>query len=102
MTLSTRTKRQLAVGIANQAAATELIAAIDAQGSGPAAVVTAFVSTTDLPVSACAGTTTPSATNVNAAIDTVTAATEARLDAIESKINSILTALKNASLMATS
>jgi hypothetical protein len=102
MTLSVDAKRRLTVAVANETAGAELAAAIDAQGSGPAAVVSAFGATTNLPAAACAGGASPSATNVNAAIDTVAAAAEARIDALESKVNDLLASLKAAALMATS
>lgn len=99
MSLSDSTKKRLAKAVTSKAAADEISAAIDSQGSGPAAVVAAIGVTTNLPASNCAGVATPSATNVNAAIDAVTAATEARLDVIEAKVDAILAALKAAALM---
>lgn len=102
MSLSASTKRRLVTAVTSQAAADELAAAIDAQGSGPAAVVAAFGTTTNLPAANCAGGSAPTATQVNAAIDAVATVAETRLDNLEAKVNAILTALKNAGLMATS
>ena len=132
MTLSTDAKRRLEVATASKAVGDEIAAAIDAGGSGPAAAVAAFGSTTNLTAlavtattfagAACAGGSTPTATQVNTAIDTATGLvktaldlkadnadcetlrteTEARLDAIETKINAVIAALKAASLMAKS
>lgn len=132
MSLSTEAKRRLIVALTNKAAGEEVAAAVDSQGSGPAAVVTAFGSTTNLTAlvvtattiaaAATAGGSAPTATQVNAAIDTATAAiktaldlkadnadaetlrtqVEGRLDALEAKIDLILANLKSASLMASS
>lgn len=130
MTLSTDAKRRLEVAVANSATGKELADAIDAGGSGPAAVVAAFGGTTNLTAlvvaaatftgSACAGGDTPTAAQVDTAIDAATAKVKAvvdvkadnadvetlrteaelRLDALETKVNAILAALKDASLMA--
>lgn len=100
MTLSADAKRRLVVAVASEPYGNELAAAIDAGGTGPAALVADFGGTANLPGAACAGAASPSAANVNAAIDTVTTANELRLDAIETKINAILAALKGADLMA--
>jgi hypothetical protein len=132
MTISVKAKARLAVAVTSKAIADELVAAIDAQGSGPAAVVTAFGTTTNLtPLvvsattfagAATAGASAPTATQVNTAIDAATALVktaldlkadnadsetlrtqvEARLDALESKVNDILLSLKAAALMASS
>ncbi len=100
MSLSVEAKRRLAVAVTSESVGTELAAAIDAQGSGPAARVAAFGTTTAIPAAACAGAATPTATQVNAAIDTAAAAAELRLDAIETKINTILSAMVTAGTMA--
>jgi len=99
MPLSTKVLRRLAVALGNKAAADAIAAAIDAQGSGPAAKVTAIGTTAALPAAACAGGATPAATDVNTAINTVTAAAEARLDGVEGKVDAIIAALKGANLM---
>ncbi len=102
MTISTNAQNRLEKAVTSKAVAAELVAAINAPGSGPAAVVTAFGTTAAIPAAACAGVDTPTATQVNAAIDAVAAAAEARLDAIEAKINALLASLKAASYVATS
>lgn len=102
MSLSSTLLRRLAVALGNTDAANAIGAAIDAQGSGPAGVVAAIPASTAIPAAACAGGATPSATNVNTAIDATHAVVEARLDAIEAKVNQILTSLKAANLMASS
>lgn len=102
MSLSSTVLRRLAVAMGNKAAADAIAAAIDSNGSGPAAVVAAFGATTNLPAAACDGDATPSATNVNAAIDAVAAVAETRLDAVEAKVNAILASLKSSGQMASS
>jgi hypothetical protein len=102
MTLSTDAVKRLKTAVTSNAVGAELAAAIDASGSGPAALVAALAASTNLPAAACAGAATPSATNVNAAIDTVSAVAETRLDNLEIKVNAILAALKAANLMASS
>lgn len=102
MSLSESTKHRLNVAVTSTAAGAELAAAIDATGSGPAAVVTAIGASTNIPAAACAGAATPTATQVNAAVDTCNAVIETRLDAIESKVNSLIAALKGAGIMASS
>lgn len=90
MALSAKAKRRLEVAMARRAEALEVIAAIEA-GANPQAAVVAAITSTNL--------TGVDGTGSNAA---PLAGTETRLDAIESKINAILTALKNAGLMASS
>lgn len=89
MALSKNTKKRIEVALARRAEANELIAAVEAGANAQAATVAAFGATTNL--------TGVDGTGNNAA-DLAT--TEARLDAIESKINAILAALKAAGLMA--
>lgn len=102
MSLSTEAKRRLNKAVSSASVGKEIASAIDAEGSGPAALVASFGSTTNLPAAACAGGSAPTATQVNAAIDTVAAVAETRLDALESKVNDLLTKLKSAGYMATS
>lgn len=102
MTLSADAVKRLKTAVTSGDVGAELAAAIDASGSGPAALVAALAASTNLPAAACAGAATPSATNVNAAIDTVAAVAETRLDNLEIKVNAILAALKAANLMASS
>lgn len=129
MSLSTSILRRLAVALGNKKAAEEIAAAIDSNGSGPAATVAAIpastnlsalvVAPTALTASACAGGATPAATDVDAAINALAAEvkaaldvkadnvdadklrteTESRLDAVEAKVNAILSALKGANMM---
>lgn len=70
----------------------------DLSDFSPAAVVAAIEPTTNIPDVATGGTPDCSAAAINTALDTV----ETRLDTVEGKINAILTALKNAGLMASS
>lgn len=130
MSLSQDTKNRLAVALTSHDAANEVIDALSTSLGSPAGAVAAIGTTTNLaaavvaPVTmtpaACAGGASPSATNVNTAIDSATAQikgfldakadnvdletlrtqVEARLDTIEAKVDAIITALKGASLMA--
>lgn len=88
MALSAKTKKRIEVALARRAEANELIAAIEA-GSNPQAAAVANITSTNL--------TGVDGTGSNAA---PLAGTETRLDAIESKINAILAALRAAGLMA--
>jgi hypothetical protein len=92
MALSSRTKDIIEVALADRKAATELSSAVDAGGNTQAAFVAnlsvAAVTTTD--GSGGAG---------DAALAT---SVDSRFDDVETKVNAILTALKNAGLMATS
>lgn len=131
MTVSAEAKRRLETAVTSKKVADELVAAIDAPGSGPAAVVVAFGATTNLTAlapaavtmtaAATAGGAAPTAAQVDAAINAATAEikgmldaktdnvdaetlrteVEARLDALEAKVNAILVSLKAASYMAT-
>jgi hypothetical protein len=102
MSISEKTKRRLEKALTSKSSATEVVSAISAQGSSPAAVVAAIAASTNIPAAACEGEATPSATQVNAAIDTVSAVVESRLDTVEGKLNAILAALKASGQMATS
>lgn len=89
MALSAKAKRRIEVALARRAEALEVIAAIESGANPKAATVAAF------------GATAPVGTTDGTGGDAAVAAdVELRLDAIESKINAILTALKNAGLMA--
>jgi hypothetical protein len=87
--LSSKTREILTVAMANAKAAKELADAIDGGANAQAASVALFGATTNL--------VGVDGTGNNAA---PLAGTETRLDNIEAKINAILTALKNAGLMA--
>jgi predicted RecA/RadA family phage recombinase len=98
------------------------VAAVVAALGTTSNLTAAVVAATTFAGAACAGGSTPTATNVNTAIDAATAAvktaldlkadnvdletlrteTEARLDAIEAKVDAFLASLKAAGLMATS
>lgn len=90
MALSTKAKKRLEVALARRAEAAEIAAAIDAGGNAQAASVALLGATSDL--------VGVDGTGSNAA---PLAGTESRLDAIEAKVDAVITALKNAGLMAT-
>lgn len=99
--LSESTKKAFRAALASKGLhgfSEELIAAIDANGSGPAADVAALAATTDI-------TAVPGSFADLAAVRTYLAGAnvipniESRLDGVEGKINAILTALKNAGMM---
>jgi hypothetical protein len=87
--LTSKTREILTVAMANAKAAKELADAVDSGANAQAASVALFGATTNL--------VGVDGTGSNAA---PLAGTETRLDNIETKINAILTALKNAGLMA--
>lgn len=87
--LSNKTREILTVAMANAKAAKELADAIDSGANAQAASVPVFGATANL--------VGVDGTGSNAA---PLVGTEARLDAIEAKINAVITALKNAGLMA--
>lgn len=90
MALSAKAKKRLEVAMARRAEANEVIAAIEAGANAKAASVAAIGATSNL--------VGVDGTGSNAA---PLAGTEARLDAIEAKVDAILSALKAAGLMAT-
>jgi hypothetical protein len=134
MTLSTRAQRAIKRAVTEPAAATELIAAIDAEGGAvdPAAAVAELGNTTNLTAASPTAWLPPGITgdyvdpneptggeidvvannimtfvdgvvNVkadNEDLETLRTETEARLGAIEAKIDELLGALKDAGLMA--
>jgi hypothetical protein len=87
--LTAKTREILTVAMANAKAAKELADAVDSGANAQAASVALFGATTNL--------VGVDGTGSNAA---PLAGTETRLDNIEAKINSVITALKNAGLMA--
>jgi hypothetical protein len=87
--LTAKTREILTVAMANAKAAKELADAVDSGANAQAASVPLFGATANL--------VGVDGTGSNAA---PLAGTETRLDNIEAKINAILTALKNAGLMA--
>ena len=88
MALSAKARKRLEVAMARRAEALEVIAAIDSNGSGPAATVAAIGATSNL--------VGVDGTGSNAA---PLAGTEARLDVVEGKINAVIAALKAAGMM---
>jgi hypothetical protein len=104
--LSQETINRLGIALTSDAAALELIALIEAGGNPVAALVANFGATTNLPASNAALSTSDTYTDaavkaaIDGAVDAKGAAAETRLDNIETKLNAILTALKNAGLMA--
>lgn len=102
MALSLKAKKRLEVAMARRTEALEVIAAIDSNGSGPAAAVAAIGATSNLPASnlVAAIPAEPTKAEVDAGIDTLRVAAEARLDVIEAKIDAVIAALKAAGMMA--
>lgn len=112
MALSKRAQDALKRAVTDKSAAEELRSTIDAGGNPQAAAVAAIPASTDLSLAA------PAAVDLNAVFDDteveaalndkadqaavsgMMAIAESRLDALEAKVNAILTALKNAGLMA--
>jgi len=90
MALSKKTKEILTVAMADKKSAAEIAEAIDAGGNAQAAAVAALGAT-----AALVGV---DGTGSNAA---PLVGTEARLDAIEAKVDAVIAALKAAGLMAT-
>jgi len=101
MALSTKAKKRIEVALARRQEALEVIAAIDSNGSGPAAAVAALGVTTNLPVSnlTAAIPAEPTKAEVDAGINTLRVAAEARLDAIEAAVDAVTAALKAAGMM---
>ncbi len=101
MALSAAARRRLEVAMAKRAEAKEICDAIDLGGNSQAAVVAAIVAS-NLP--AVAGTyalpAEPTGAEVDATVQASISAIETRLDALDSKVNAILAALKTAGLMA--
>lgn len=100
MTISKDVKHRLAVALASVEAADAVAAAIAAGGNGPAELLADLELSTVFDAAATAGGATPSAADVNAAIDALAGAVHTRLNVIENKINAILGALTAAGLMA--
>lgn len=99
MSLSKTTKAVLNIAIPDTPALTELVNAIDASGSGPAASIAAIGVTTNLPAAALSTTDIYTDAAVNAAINALKTASESRLDVIEAKIDAVIAALKAANMM---
>lgn len=90
MALSSKAKRRLEVALARRAEAQEIIAAIESGANSQAAAVAALGATSNL--------VGVDGTGSNAA---PLVGTEARLDAIEAKVDAVIAALKAAGVMAT-
>lgn len=90
MALSAKAKKRLEVAMARRAEANEVIAAIESGANAKAAAVAAIGATSNL--------VGVDGTGSNAA---PLVGTEARLDAIEAKVDAVIAALKAAGLMAT-
>lgn len=88
MALSTKAKKRFEVAMARRAEADEILSAIDAAGGSQAAAVADISSSNLVGVDGTGSNAAP------------LAGTETRLDAIETKINAILAALRAAGLMA--
>ena len=95
MSLSKSAKEYLIVALANKKIGEEVAAAIDSSGSGPAASVAAIVPSDMTAIAATYADLAAARTSVNA----LRTDAEARLDAVESKVNEIVAALKAAGLM---
>ena len=95
MSLSQNAKDYLIVALANKKIGEEIAAAIDASGSGPAATIAAIVPSDMTAIAATYADLAAARTSVNS----LRTDAEARLDALDSKINAILLSLKNAGLM---
>lgn len=90
MALTAKQKKRIEAAIGHRTDAAAISAAIDSNGSGPAAAIAALGTTTAL--------TGVDGTGSNAA---PLVGTEARLDAIEAKIDAVIAAMKAAGTMAT-
>ena len=92
MALSTRTKRITEIALADRRASAELVAAVDANGSGPAAAIAAIKPTVDLTAAVVAATTfvatagvyfapgAPTGAEVNTVVDGALAKVKAVVD----------------------
>ncbi len=98
MALDTHTKEVLLSVFRTPEARDIVVAAIDSNGSGPAAAITALGTTANL--TAIAATYADLAA-ARTSVNTLRTDTEARLDAIESKLDALIAALKTAGMMTT-
>jgi hypothetical protein len=99
MALDKEVKHRLAVALASLEAAEAVASAISQGATGPADTVTALGAQSAFAAAATAGGATPTATNVNTAIDALAGLVHTRLGLIESKVNAILASMKAADLM---
>lgn len=101
MALSSAARRRLEVAMARRAEAKEIADAIDAGGNAQAAVVAAITPSDLATITGTYGNPAePTGAEVDASVNALGASAETRLDALDSKVNAILTSLKNAGLMA--
>jgi hypothetical protein len=98
MSLSTSAVKALnvATGSKQDGVGDEIAAAIDSNGSGPAANVSAMGSTTNLSAIAASYADLAAA---RTSVNTLKGETEARLDAIEAKVDEVIAALIAAGMM---
>lgn len=101
MALTAEQTRVLKIALADEEIGAAIAAAIDASGSGPAANVPALGATTDIAASAAtyAIPAEPTGAEVDTAIDDTIVFVEARLDAIEAKVDAVIASLIAANLM---
>ena len=91
MSVSDEAKRRLATAVTSQAVAEELVAAIDSQGSGPAAVILAFGVTTNLtPLVVAAATFSTSAMAAVAPAAPTAAEVAAAINAATAKVKTVV------------
>lgn len=114
MALSSEARRRLQYGLGSNSIGNEVADSINSGGNPVAAFVAALSASTDLSLASPASVdlnASFSDTEVESALDAkadqsavsdMMAIAETRLDNLESKVNAILTALKDASLMASS
>lgn len=94
--LSDKAKKAINHALASKVLGAEVSAAVDANGSGPAAHVANIEPTTDL--TAIPGSFADLAA-ARSAVNTLKSDAESRLDAIEAKIDAVLAALQAAGMM---
>ncbi len=102
MALSDKAKKRFIAAMAKRTEAQEILTAIDAlHAVSPAAHVAALGATVNLP--AAAGTyaipAEPTGAEVDATVNSLRTAVETRLDNVEAKVDSVITALIAAGLM---
>lgn len=99
MALSNDNKKKLRNAMADKDAADAVAAAIDSNGSGPSAYVAPLGATTNLTAIAASYADLAAA---RTSVNTLRTDAEARLDAIEGKVDAIIAALIAAGMMASS
>lgn len=99
MAIDSHTSDQLLSVFRTPEARDIVVSAIN-QGVNPVAgTVAAIPASTNLPTSATAGGSTPTAAQVDTSVNALAAVAETRLDATEAKINQVIAALQAAGLM---